>query len=86
MVEYHVMLRRFKGSSRPDVCVFRDEDRKKAIREMARYVRENGFSVQDKDGRYTISTVTLLEKEPIAEAPVISELTWHELYEKGEIT
>ena len=80
MIEYSVMLRRYAGSSRPDVCVFRDEDREKALRVMEKYVRENGCAVQDKDGRYTISTVSLLEKESIAGAPVISETPYHELF------
>lgn len=81
MVEYSVILKRFQGSSRPDVCIFRDEDREKAIREMARYARENGFTVKDRDGTFTIATIQLVEKEPIAGAPEISRKSWHELFD-----
>lgn len=80
MLEYSVMLKRFDGSSRPDVCIFRDEDRGKALAEMRKYVRKNGFSVQDNDGHHTIKTVSLVEKEPVVWAPVISEKAYHELF------
>jgi hypothetical protein len=80
MIEYSVMLKRFAGSSRPDVCIFRDEDRGKALAEMRKYVRKNGFTVHDSDGTFTIRTVSLVEKEPVAGAPVISEKAYHELF------
>ena len=83
MIEYSMMLRRYAGSSRPDVCVFRDEDREKAVREMGRYVDKYGFSVQDHDGRYTIADVTLLAKEPVAGAPVISETPYICIYDEN---
>lgn len=81
MVEYQVILKRHKGSTRPDVCLFRDEDRNVALREMRRYCRTNGFTVQDKDGRFTIADIQLIEQEPIAGAPVISVKSYHELFE-----
>ena len=81
MVEYSVILKRFPGSSRPDVCIFRDEDREAAIREMQKYVKKNGFSVQDTDGRFTVSGVELVEKEPIAGAPIINVTTYIELFD-----
>lgn len=80
MVEYSVILRRHKGSTRPDVCVFRDEDRNKALREMQKYSQKNGFSVHDKDGWFTIADIVLEEKEPIAGAPVISVTPYRELF------
>ena len=80
MIEYHVMLRRHKGSARPDVCVFRDSDRKTALREMRKYYRENGFTVHDRDGRFTIADITLVEREPIVGAPVISETPYYKLF------
>ena len=80
MLEYSVMLKRFDGSSRPDVCIFRDEDRKKALAEMKKYVKKNGFSIHDKDGCFTIKTVSLVEQEPIFGAPIISEKSYHELF------
>ena len=82
MVEYSVMLKRFPGSARPDVCIFRDEDRETAIREMQKYVRKNGFTVHDTDGHYTISSVVLVEKEPIAGSPVLSVTRYHELFDE----
>lgn len=80
MVEYWVILKRHRGSTRPDVCLFRDEDRNVALREMRRYCRANGFTVQDKDGRFTIADIQLVEQEPIAGAPVISVKSYHELF------
>lgn len=81
MIEYHVMLKRFPGSSRPDVCVFRDDNRETALKEMHKYVKQNGFTVWDKDGHYTIENVVLMEKEPIVGAPVLSETPYHELFD-----
>lgn len=81
MIEYWVVLKRHRGSTRPDVCLFRDEDRNAALREMRRYCRTNGFTVQDKDGRFTIADIQLVEQEPIAGAPVISVKSYHELFE-----
>lgn len=79
MIEYHVMLKR--GTSRPDVCIFRDEDRKLALLEMQKYCKRNGFSIHDKDGWFTIRDIVLVEKEPIAGSPVISEKSYHELFD-----
>lgn len=81
MVEYSVMLIRHKGSTRPNVCIFRDENREAAIREMHRYGMSKGFVVEDRDGRYTIETILLVEKEPIAGAPVLSVTPWHQLFD-----
>lgn len=81
MVEYSVILKRYDGSSRPDVVIFRDEDREKAIAEMAKYDRKYGFTVQDRDGRFTIKTIILESKEPIAGAPVLSSMMYHELFD-----
>jgi len=81
MVEYSVILKRFPGSSRPDVCIFRDEDREKAIREMKKYVDRNGFSIYDSDGHFTIASVHLVAKEPIVGAPVLSEIAYHDLFD-----
>lgn len=80
MIEYSVMLERHPGSSRPDVCIFRDEDRDKALSEMHKYVKKNGFTIYDKDGRFTIADVVLVEKEPIVGSPVISETPYCKLF------
>lgn len=81
MVEYHVMLKRYRE---PDVCIFRDEDRKRALEEMRKYDRENGFSFVDRHGhRFTIRDIVLMEKEPIVGAPILSETSYHELFLEG---
>lgn len=71
MVEYAVILKRHRGSTRPDVCLFRDEDKNKALKEMRRYCQKNGFSIHEKDGWFTIADIVLEEKEPIVGAPVM---------------
>ena len=81
MVEYHVILKRFRGSSRPDVCIFRDDDRETAIREMRNYSKKYGFTIEDRDGRYTIADIMLIEKEPIVGAPILSEMHYCELFD-----
>ena len=81
MIPYSVILKRYEGSSRPDVIVYRDEDREKAISEMQKYVKANGFTVHDKDGIFTIKTITLEAKEPIAGSPIVSEIPYHKLFD-----
>ena len=81
MVEYEVVLKRYAGSTRPDVIIFRDENRELAIMEMQKYVKKYGFSVVDKDGRFTIKDVQLVEKEPIVGAPEISRLSYLDLFD-----
>lgn len=84
MVEYSVILKRFKGSSRPDVCIFRDENRAIAILEMWKYCKKNGFSIHDSDGRYTIADIILIEKEPIAGSPILCTLSYHEIFDVND--
>ena len=81
MVEYSVILKRFPGSSKPDLCIFQDEDREKAIQAMKKYVDNEGFTAYDPDGRFTIQGVHLIEKEPIVGKPVISDLAYHEIFD-----
>lgn len=81
MIEYSVILKRFPGSGRPDVCIFRDEDREKALKAMRDYDRANGFSIHDADGHFTIATIQLVEKEPIVGSPVLSVKSYHELFD-----
>lgn len=80
MIEYSVILKRHKGSARPDVCIFRDENRDVALREMHNYCKMNGFTIYDRDGRFTIADIVLVEKEPIVGAPVISTTPYCELF------
>lgn len=81
MVEYSVVLKRHKGSSRPNVIIFRDEDREKAIKEMAKYRKTNGYIVQDHDGKFTIADILLVEQEPIVGAPVLSVTPYHQIFD-----
>ena len=80
MIEYSVILKRWPGESRPDVCIFRDENRDVALREMHKYSKNEGFSIRDNDGRHTIANIILVAKEPIAGSPVISETSYCELF------
>lgn len=81
MIEYSVILKRYQGSSKPDVCIFRDEDRDAAIRAMRDYSKKNGFTVQDPDGKHTIMDIQLVEKEPIYGAPIISTMSYCEIFD-----
>lgn len=76
---YRVILKRHKNSSRPDVCIFYDENREKAIKEMRKYKTKNGFSIQDKDGRFTIANIILRKTTETGE--VLSETSYSELYD-----
>lgn len=82
MIEYSVILKRHKGSTRPNAVIYRDENRERAIAEMAKYSRANGFTVLDRDGRFTIADIVLVEKEPIFGAPVISETPYIEIFDE----
>jgi len=81
VVEYSVMLKRFPGSSRPDVCIIRDDDKAVAMREMHKYGKQHGFSVEDEDGTHTIANIVLIEKEPIAGAPILSVTQYRDLFD-----
>lgn len=84
MVEYSVILKRHKGSTRPDVFIFSDEDREKAIAAMRNYVMKHGFTVQDHDGRFTIAGVHLIAKERIAGAPILSETAYLQIFNEHD--
>lgn len=55
---YEAILKRHNGSDRPDVCIFYDEDKELVIREIADYDRKNGFTITEKDGRFSIADIT----------------------------
>lgn len=48
---------------------------------MQKYVKANGFTVHDKDGIFTIKTITLEAKEPIVGSPIVSEIHYHEIFD-----
>lgn len=72
-VIYDVILKRHNGSSRPDVCIFYDEDKELAIAAMANYDRKNAFTITEKDGRFSIADIILRE--------VISEKPYREIFD-----
>lgn len=78
-VIYDVILKRHRPSSQSDVCIFYDEDREKAIKEMHRYVKTNGFSIKEKEGTFSIADIVLRER--VSTGKVISEKPYHELFD-----
>lgn len=72
MIEYYVILRRVAK----DVCIFRDEDRQKAVAFMNDYIKSNGFTIVEKEGRFTVSDVVLSERESIVGGKVLSETNY----------
>ena len=57
-------------------CIFYDEDRNKALKEMQKYVDSHGFTTLDK--KFTIENVVLRERE--ATGKVISITPYCELF------
>ena len=78
-VIYDVILKRHNGSSRGNVCVFYDEDKKLAIDAMANYCKNNGFSITEKDGRFSIADIILRERKSTGE--IISETSYHKIFD-----
>lgn len=58
------------------ICIFYDEDKVKALKEMQKYVKNNGFVTPDK--RFTVADVVLREREATGE--VISITPYHKLF------
>lgn len=75
---YDVIAKRHEGSSRSDVVLFYDEDKNLAISKMAEYVKKNGFSLTEKDGRFSIADVILRERKSTGE--VISEIPYYKIF------
>ena len=81
MIEYFVILQRHRGSRFPDVCIFRDEDRETAIREMWKYRKKHGFTLEENDGRRsTIADILLVEREPVTGGKTISTTPYCHLF------
>ena len=81
MIEYSVVLKRHPGNSGQDVYIFSSEDREEALNVMHNYGKKEGFSIRDKNGRHTIANILLIEKEPIAGSPIISEMPYIQLFD-----
>lgn len=58
------------------ICIFYDEDRNKALKEMQKYVKGHGFTTPDK--KYTIEDVVLRERRSTGEE--ISITSYHKLF------
>lgn len=76
---YDVIAKRHRGSSRPNVVLFYDHDREKAIKFMGNYRIKNGYSVRDSDGVFTIADIILRERYSTGE--VISEKLYREIFD-----
>ena len=76
---YDVILKRHSGSNRKNVCIFYDEDKELAIKKMAEYVKKNGFTITEEDGRFSIATIILRERKPTGE--IIKETPYHEIFD-----
>lgn len=76
---YDVILKRHSGSAQKDVCIFYDEDKELAIKKMAEYDKKNGFTITEKEGRFSIATIILRERKPTGEK--IKETPYHEIFD-----
>lgn len=59
------------------ICIFYDEDRRKALKEMQKYVKRKGFVTPD--GQFTVADVVLRERT--ATGKVISITSYHKLFD-----
>ena len=75
---YEVVLVRHRNDSGANVCVFYDERVELALSEMSNYVRQNGFSIKEKDKRYSIADVILREIKSTGE--VVGEIPYYKLF------
>lgn len=76
---YDVIAKRHRGSSRPDVVLFYDEDRETSIKFMQKYDKANGFTITEKDGKSTIADIILRERTATGEK--ISDTPYIELFD-----
>ncbi len=59
------------------ICIFYDEDKNRALKEMQKYVKKNGFVTPDR--QFTVEDVVLREREATGE--VISITPYHKLFD-----
>lgn len=59
------------------MCLFYDEDRNKALKEMRKYVKEHGFTAPD--GKFAVADVVLRERKPTGEE--ISITPYYKLFD-----
>ena len=75
---FDVILKRHEGSTKPNTCIFYDEDREVAIEEMKKYVNKNGFTIAEGKNIFTIADVILKERESTGK--VISETSYCKIF------
>lgn len=76
---YDVIAKRHRGTNKPNVCVFYDEDKEKALKAMRDYDKKHGFCIETSEGTFSIADLVLRERE--ATGKVISETSYHELFD-----
>lgn len=76
---YKVVLKQHRTSTQPDVCIFYDDDRKTALKEMQKYVKTHGFTIDTKNGCFTIADVLLVKQTFTGE--IISETPYCKLFD-----
>lgn len=62
MIVYDVIATRFHPGIRPEVVLFYDEDKEKAIKFMNDHMKKNGYSISETDGRFPIADIILRER------------------------
>ena len=77
---YDVIAKRHSGNSRPYVVLFYDEDKETAIKFMGKYDKQNGFTITEKDGRFTIADIILRERTSTGEE--ISRKSYIEIFDE----
>lgn len=76
---YEVVLIQHDASSMSDVCIFYDENRELAIREMLKYRKKHGFSITTNRGTFSIKNIILRERK--STGGIISEISYCELFD-----
>ena len=66
-------------SSKPNVTLFYDEDREKAIKFMNNYRKTNGYTIKENAGTFTIADLILRER--LATGEMISETPYRDLFD-----
>ncbi|MCI9517467.1 MAG: hypothetical protein HFI80_10760 [Lachnospiraceae bacterium] len=77
---YDVIAKRHENCTRPDVVLFYDENKETAIKFMGDYDKKNGFTLYEKDGRFTIADIILRERYSTGEE--ISQKSYIEIYDE----
>lgn len=76
---YRALLKRHEASKRPNVCIYYDEDREAVIKAMYDYNKAHGFTIDEKEGTFTIADIILSEETLTGD--VISQIPWHKIFD-----